>query len=334
MRICPECYAQNRDTYNYCEVCGTELQDPRYDQAPSSQYAFPVQDKTIRYMDEAHPPNSSADYEEVEELDSTGLGRDEQISNVPVSKPTHAEPSDINPGKWIIPIVIIMVIILVVAMVAALLNKSGPFESPGFRSITHIPLNPEPGEDITLRAEVIRSSGCSFRYRAFFESNSGGSLGTTSPGANVYETEIGPFDEGTEVWYVVKVDTYDNTIIVSGDNYIQIGEVERSDITTLSIDNIEYTPENPTTSDDSITVKFTVTSNVSITSVTHSYSLFRSRGSSGSSGSTVSEGGDNYKFLIDIQNAPKGSVVLFKIAAQDGSGNTALSDTFELEISE
>jgi hypothetical protein len=284
-------------------------------------------------MDESYPSNSSSEYEEVEELDSISLGRDEHISNVPVSKPTRAEPSEKNPGKWVIPIVLIMAIILVVAMAAAFLNKSGPFESPGFRSITHIPLDPEPGEDITIRAEVIRSSGCSFRYKAFFESTAGGPSGMSSAGANVYEAEIGPFDDGTEVWYVAKVDTYDNTFIVSGDNYIQIGEVERSDITTLSIDNIEYTPENPTTNDDSITVNFAVTSNVPITSVSHSYMLFRSHGSSGSSGSSVSEGNDNYKFLIDIQNAPKGSEVLFKIAAQDQSGNTALSDTITFKLS-
>jgi hypothetical protein len=184
MRICPECYAHNRDSYNYCEVCGIELHDPRDDIVPPSQYAYPSHDKTLSYMDESYPSTSSSEYEDVEEQDSVSLGRDEQISNVPVSKPTYAEPSEQNPGKWIIPIIIIMVIILVVALVASFLRDSGPFEDPRIDSITHIPQNPEPGEEITIRAEVTRRSGCAFRYQTFFQSHASGAHGMSSLGAN------------------------------------------------------------------------------------------------------------------------------------------------------
>lgn len=199
-------------------------------------------------------------------------------------------------------------------------------------SITQSPENPKPGDRITITVIVESCSGCDFNYESYFAGGSGGSRTMTKIGAGRYETKIGPFDEGTEVWYMVSASGYGGHFIVSDDYTIQIGKVERSSITTLSISNIHQSPQNPTTKDTIVTVAADITSNVYLADARFEYMHFKSHGCGGGGGTMSYETGDTFEGQIYIENYDKGTKIFYRIAAQDGSGNTAVSPTLGFEL--
>lgn len=224
--------------------------------------------------------------------------------------------------------------------------NSGCFEENGSKkdesigkiiSVTQDPENPKTGDEIIITAIVENCTGCGFSYESYFAGGSSLRTDMEKVGDGRYEIKIGPFDNGTEIWYIIDTVGYDDSIVVSDSFIIQIGEIERSNITSLNISNIHRSPQSPTTKDTIITVSADVTSNVTRSYVWFGYMYFfldgDESGSSGGGGCMGYKSGDTYEDDIHLWDGNKGTRVFYKIAAQDESGNTAVSPTFSFVIS-
>lgn len=72
-----------------------------------------------------------------------------------------------------------------------------------------------------------------------------------------------PFEDGTEKWYIIRAGDKISEVC-----FLQVGHVERSNITSLAITDVIQTPEKPTTATSSVEISAKVTSNVTISEVT------------------------------------------------------------------
>ena len=240
---------------------------------------------------------------------------------------------------------IIISLVIVIVLIGSLLyglylktQEDGREDKVKIINVTHAPENPLPGQKITITAVAENSSECNIQWNSYFtEGKTGGwDMGPIGNGKYVYETYSG-FENGTEVSYRVCAIGSDGTFAVSNEYTIQIGEVERSDITPLTISDVQHSPQHPTKDDMYLTFYADVTSNVSISSVELVSVWFYST-TGGSIGDKMMEKSENtyeYLFLINmpgIHRIPKGAMVFYKVVAQDESGNTAVSPIFSFTI--
>ena len=256
-------------------------------------------------------------------------------------------PIQKNTKNWL---VLFVVIIIVVSIVVTLFLSMFPFKSDEIKinSIMYEPQNPVPGENITITVFVENCSSCGLNYKALFKGG-GGTGSMFRINENEYQMEIGPFFNSTEIWFVVSAKSYNGTTIISDDYIVQVGSLERSEITAIEISNISYIPETPTTQNNhfnTIQTIANVTSNSTITDVYMNYMFFYPKSSAGGGGGCTMHylSGNLYSAGIAIgeipigdyigKEVPAGTIVLFKISAQDLSGNTVISSTVSFEIIE
>lgn len=203
--------------------------------------------------------------------------------------------------------------------------------------ITHSPEIPEPGEEITITAIVENSDGCMFTFNSYFATEaSGGGLNMELIEKGKYEYTIdGPFEDGTEIWCIIIAQPGGNSEIVSSEYIIQIGNVERSDISTLSITNVKHSPQDPTTDTESVEVSADISSDVNISFVKLTRIVFELDHCSGGFRDKTWDRVNPYQISIDVKSKdyPTGSQVFYKIIVEDESGNTAVSSLSSFEIS-
>ncbi|MCK4365947.1 MAG: hypothetical protein KAW45_07840 [Thermoplasmatales archaeon] len=204
------------------------------------------------------------------------------------------------------------------------------------------------GENITVFAEITGASPSSGIYPNI-EHESLFGICSASPyshmehlGGNNYSVTFQGYNyggyNGTEIWFVI----YYGTNILA-ERIIQIGHVERSDISTLTITNITQEPKNPTTSTLSVTITADITSNANITEIETNRHIFgkSSRSSGGGSGHIINDtlvfdisltmGGGYFADSQEVKTYPAGSKVFYQITAEDELGNTALyTDNFTI----
>ena len=199
-------------------------------------------------------------------------------------------------------------------------------------NVTYEPQNPLSGEKITFTITVENCSWCPphIHYNSYFAGGaSGGGSIPTQVDDNEYSYEIGPFPNGTEVWCMIAATGSDGSFVISDEYIIQIGVVERSNTTSLTIFDVSH--------DASGTVEADVASNVTVSSVEMKYMYFYSYGSGGGGGSMHLKSGNTYEGWIHLSGfdgeLPKGTKVFYKIMAQDESNNTAVSPTFSFTVS-
>jgi len=230
-----------------------------------------------------------------------------------------------------IVIIVIISIILTVPMVWGFI----PTDEIEIISISHSPEHPQPGDDITFLAEIkggmpIFGGGANLCYHPFFDPNKGSisKKSMSSLGNNMYSlTTTKNFKNGTEIWYFVKAGDK-----LSEERFIQVGHVERSNITTIEINDVIQSPEKVTTTTNSVKISANVNSNVDISSITLVY--FRPK--LYSIGSAHQEGDRRRQFqtTIDpIMGFQSGEKIFYKIAAKDASNNTAITPTFNFTVS-
>ncbi len=260
------------------------------------------------------------------------------------------EPSRRIPAKAVF---ILIVAAVAVAGVVVYLVTTGQFggaptggkEGGGemkILDITHSPQNPSPGENITLTATIEGTSGYvpHDEYNYYFGTglgaglSGGGGMWDSVSNGN-YTRGLYSADNGTEISYFVIVWNSDGNPTISDEHIIQVGHVERSDITTLSISNVNHDPPPSSGTMSSIHVYATVQSDAPSIDVDIIYTFARKGGSSGggSGGGTLSE--NTYEGRI--YGAPdsgwsSGTVVKYKIVAKDNMANTACSEWFTLNI--
>jgi len=230
----------------------------------------------------------------------------------------------------------IVLIVSVFAVIVMILLWG--FTPTGEIKVTNLsisPENPQTGDEITLTAEIIGGSpfggtGVSISYNSYFEGSSGtGSRPMNSVGDNKYTATLYG-SNGTEIW----------CLIISGNNVlaehtIQVGHIERSNISSLAITNIKQTPENPTSATTSVKITADIISDVNVTDVNFMREIFRASGASGGgSGGMWPSENDTYSYTIypygggllagSLGNQNKkfesGTKVYYRIAAKDELG--------------
>lgn len=238
--------------------------------------------------------------------------------------------------KEIIPIIVSIITIFAIIISYLFFNVNLTYDSGEMElvSLTQI----SEGDNITVFAEITGASPSSgiypqIEHESFFGYCSASPLSHMEHIRDNNYSVTFQGSNGTEIWYVIY---YGNNILA--ERTIQIGHVERSDISTLAISNITLNPENPTTSTNSVTITADITSNVNITDVEMYRHIFgkSSRSSGGGSGPIPDDGhfidsisltyGGGYP--TDPQQSktyPPGSKVFYQIAAKDELGNTALA---------
>jgi hypothetical protein len=202
-------------------------------------------------------------------------------------------------------------------------------------SVSYTPQNPQPGDMILVTAITENCARASMEFCSYFASDTGGGGTMEHLGDGVYEDYFNPFEEGTELWFIVIAVDKEGNFQVSDEIIIQIGNVERSDISTLSFNSVYYYPRNPTISDKSIDVSAEITSDSTIEYVHFFYQAISSSSSYGGGGILDDHGNDNiYEDSFSLGEDPvQGTIIFFKFAAQDESGNTAVTVTYDILIS-
>lgn len=196
-------------------------------------------------------------------------------------------------------------------------------------SVLQTPENPQPGDTITVIAEI--SGGSPFLGVSASLHCSRHTEGTvTSINNNKYSfTFPYPFEDGTEKWYMIRAGDKISEVYI-----LQVGHVERSNITSLAISDVIQTPEKPTTATSSVEISAKVTSNVTISEVTLEHMRFYEHGHGGGYGSMQSLGNDTYEDRIYSEYYESGTRVFYRITAKDESGNTAVTPVYTFTLTE
>ncbi len=195
-------------------------------------------------------------------------------------------------------------------------------------SVSQTPENPQPGDTITVIAEI--SGGSPFLGVSASLHCSGRMEGAvTSIDNNKYSfTFPHPFEDGTEKWYVIRAGDKVSEVYI-----LQVGHVERSNITSLAITDVIQTPEKPTTATSSVEISAKVTSNVTISEATLEHMRFYEHGGSGGGYGTMQpHGNDTYEDSIHSQYYESGTRIFYRITAKDESGNTAVTPVYTFTL--
>ena len=198
-----------------------------------------------------------------------------------------------------------------------------------------------PGQAITVTAHIrggtfLRPLGVSAEYASFFASGSGGGMGLYAKGANTYAGTVGPFPNGTAVWIVIVASDGAARSYVS--LTVDVGQVLQGGQSGLRINRVTLDPPRPTSLDmPNVTVN--VTSAADLTSVTFAFTGLSSAG--GGTGMTAmfpTTSGDYYTPLFgSFGGTPSGltavgAIWIYRIAAQDDTGNTVLSPDYNFTV--
>jgi len=248
--------------------------------------------------------------------------------------------------KWILPLIVI--IIMAFSICAGCLkeddsNDNGE-DDRGMVKITDVrvePQDPEPGENITVTATIENCSLAHIQVGNYFGSGGGPSGYLPKVGKNIYESGIGSFENGTELWIMIGATGWNNSFVVSQEITMYVGQVERSNITSLSIANVSYSPLQPTIENDSVMVTANITSNKTISRMGLEHIRFFPQGSGGGGGSGSGPGLNqtNFEQEISFRGAfdskwDEESIVFFRVWANDDSGNTVVSLTRSFSLSQ
>jgi hypothetical protein len=199
--------------------------------------------------------------------------------------------------------------------------------------VTIEPENPKPGELINISVEV-DSTQCYLHYATFFTRLGGGGKNLDWIGVGKFETTFGPFEDGTEIWLILTVPG-DEGYILSDNYFIQIGKVERDDKTELTFNYVTQSHEIVTEHDSDLTFTANVTSNVPIDSVELKYMFFGKSDSLLTGTSRMQKNAENVYMYEGFEKwiVEKGDILLYRIAAKDNLGNTAVWPVKKITIS-
>jgi hypothetical protein len=194
-------------------------------------------------------------------------------------------------------------------------------------SVSQEPENPQPGDTITVIAEISGGSpflgvSASLHYNGLLKEM------VTSKDDNKYSfTFLYPVEDSTEKWYVISAGDKTSEVF-------EIGRVKRSNITSLAITDVVQIPEKPTTSTSSVEISAKVTSNYAISKVTFEDMHFNERGGGSGEGFMMSVGNDIYKDTIFTQYYEVGTRIFYRIKAIDESGNIAITPVYTFTLTD
>ena len=194
------------------------------------------------------------------------------------------------------------------------------------QSVTISPDPPAPDAPVIVTVQLSHggtSVAVGLGYVAGFGSRSSGGLGLTPAAARTFRGSIGPFQSGTEVWYVVIATAPGEDPVQSDYSVFRVGPVLRGGPSSLAIANVTRSPIQPSPF-DSVTVRAEVRSNWTLTAV-DLQSLEIGPGFAFGMFSLMDPDGGNYTRLLYPTPETR---VAYRVIAQDETGNTAISAVF------
>jgi hypothetical protein len=229
---------------------------------------------------------------------------------------------------WIFPVVVtVIAVVAAIAIAGAIMFIFSDGGQTGSAVIA-----------IMITVESKNASDCGVQTLSFFKGGSDDRGFGPSCGSAHWDVNIGSFEDGTIVWYVVSVRGSDGNLVISQNNTIQIGAVESSNITTLKISAVSHYPQTPIVSGGMVNVEAGVSSNATIENVEIRHVIFGNHSGGTGVGSMSTSGGNIYKahipfgFFEDVPDF-EGITIYYRIAAKDSSGNTALSEVISFTVS-
>lgn len=235
---------------------------------------------------------------------------------------------------------VLLVVTLVVIALVPILSFIQTSESMTV-NVSHAPENPQPGDEITFIAEVsggppFIKTGALCKYSTLKSKfGGGGTMDLTDINKYSYSAKNHPVEDGTEIWYMILAGNQ----IYDGD-IIQVGNVERSNTTSINIGDVEQFPESPSNT-NSVQINANITSNVNISGAWITCfifypidSIYLGRSSYGKSMTLINTNTYSYTLFLnphepmENEKCPSGTKIFYRIKTEDESGNTDLSKIY------
>ena len=237
-------------------------------------------------------------------------------------------PSGLRP-LGILLLAVAVVATVPVAALAAFLPRFVIPPPPPLRidSVSISPDPPSPYAEVTVTVRLSKAAAnVGLGYIAALGSTFAGGTSMQPAESRTYRTNLGPFANGTEVWFVVTAATSDE--VASSDfSVFQVGTVLRGGPSGLRIDSIARTPDQPQPH-DSVVVTANITANGNYTEAfVESFVIL----SGAAVGDFFRMDGYGTDFSGRIYAYPS-ALVAYRIVAQDTTGNTAVSEVFSFQV--
>ncbi len=207
-------------------------------------------------------------------------------------------------------------------------------------SVAISPERPAPGEMITVVATVqggtfLIPASVSLEFTTFFGDGEGGGGSMAHIGDSRYQDRLGPFANGTEVWFVVSAASGSEGPAISPEVTIDVGTVVRNGSSDIAIAQVTHMPTNPDPLDN-VVVTAQVTSKSKMLQVSFSWMAFYRSGQGGGESSMIQDTSGNWTtgmmFPPDIMPRFSGTVFYYRIAAIDDTQNTATSAVYNYTL--
>ena len=209
--------------------------------------------------------------------------------------------------------------------------------------ISYIPIEPHPEDTITFYANVTGGSlfegvKINFRYIYLDDGRGGGKGKIVLNFFNNKISTLSPSYKDTDLWFMIQ----ENNEIIK-DEVIQICQVKRDNSTSLTIDGVTQFEEPLSINTEYITINASVISNVTISKVNfaciifyndswhHTDRIFNEM-------DLIDKNVYYYTYsLIDnhkyhYQTLTNGTMIFYRIFAEDELGNVAITDSFKVEV--
>ncbi len=244
--------------------------------------------------------------------------------------------------RRLIVLALVAVAIVAGAVAAYALLQPGPPVR-----ILSLTVSPDPGvpdQPLTVRAEIQGGSflaplSVMLTYESFFADPGGGGRSLLSAGGGSYSATIGPYPNGTAVWFLVAASD-GRTVQRSTDLTVDVGSVGGGP-SNLRVSWVRLTPPVPTPLDAPV-VTANVTSTALVTDVFLSVAWFAAGGNSAGSsgGSMTTDASGNYTslplFLTAVGPSSAATAVgtlwVYRIGIQDSLGNVLLTPVYNFTV--
>ena len=265
------------------------------------------------------------------------LNRGERVTRIPVERSPLSEER--RRKRRLLALLSILVAVGVgVTLITYVLLQPGP--PLRIMSVAVSPVRPAAGETLTVLAMIqggtfLKPASASLTFATFFgdEGSGGGSM--VSTGENRYQGRLGPFINGTEVWFVVSAVSGSEGPVISSQMTLDVGTVVRNGPSGIAIAQVTRIPTNPDPL-DIVVVTAQVTSQSTMLQVSFSYMAFYRNGQGSGGGSMIQDTSGNWTtggmFVAPVMPRFSGTVFYYRIAAIDGTQNTATSAVYNYTL--
>ena len=263
--------------------------------------------------------------------------RGERVTRIPIERSPLSEAQRRKRRRLAFLSILVAVGVGVTLVTYALLQPGPPLR---ILSVAVSPERPAPGETVTVVATVqggtlLMPASASITFATFFGDGGSGGGSMAHIGDNRYQRTLGPFANGTEVWFVVSAATGSEGPAISPEMTLDVGAVVRNGSSDIAIAQVTRIPANPDPL-DTVVVTAQVTSNSTMLQVSFSWMAFYRNGQGGGGGGMLQDPSGNWTtgrmLMPDVMPRFSGTVFLYRIAAIDGTRNTVTSAVYNYTL--